>query len=455
MPGKNRKAAPSSSQLMDLLFHVCAELGIDSDQQLAEVADVTRENVANWRDGLVKEFKLGTLETVKRGLSTRLKALKAAAGQRASVDGHTEVEVEEGSSPADLQRQFQELVGYDYIGHRFLYYEPQGALAWEKLIGAGYDQDRWLAGAEKCVEAWLDTKKDEHGHAVGALAGALGFDGRGRLKGFELVALGSGEAAKELLLFNRVMKLEKGVGRALPFLTFAPVDVSIPLLIRAAFQARKLALANRVAPPYSTSITAFCADFEEGRLSFARRLAGGDPAVERGARLVSLLGNTFGNLRDEDRFLRERLHTLVRPGDFLWLEVGVRAQTIEDEPLFMLTLDGHAETAGEANRRLLLEGPYRRWEAALGRPTAEVAMRVRVRQNDETSRVPGSINFCHDLVFRTDRRVCTMLYSRRYDIPQLTQWLERHGFKAEGIATVEDSGQKPRVAHLLLRRTGA
>ena len=106
--------------LMDLLFHVCGELGIDSDQQLAEVADVTRENVANWREGQVKEFKLGTLEAVKRGLSARLKSLKAAAGQRASVDGHTEVEVEEGSSPSDLQRQFQELVSYDYIGHRFL-----------------------------------------------------------------------------------------------------------------------------------------------------------------------------------------------------------------------------------------------------------------------------------------------------------------------------------------------
>ena len=439
MPQKSR------SQLMDLLFHVCAELGIESDEQLAELADVTRENVANWRDGLVKEVKLGTLETVKRGLAARLTALKASAGQRARVDGHAEVEVEEGSSPSDLQRQFQELVGYDYIGHRFLYYEPQGALAWERLIGAGYDQDRWLAGADKCAEGWLTDK--------GPLSQALGFDGRGRLKGLEVVALGSGEATKELALLAKVMRLEKSVGRTLPFLTFAPVDVSIPLLIRAATNARRLAASSRPGALYSTHINAFCADFEEGGLRFAQRLAGDDPVVERGARLVTLLGNTFGNLRDEDRFLRERLQTLVRPGDFLWLEVGVKASRLEDEPLYLLTLDDHAETASEANRRLLLEGPYRRWEAALGRPTAEVTMRVRVRNNDETARVPGSINFCHDLVFRTDRRVCSMLYSRRYDIAQLTDWLSAHGFKAESVATVEDSGHQPRVAHLLLRRS--
>jgi hypothetical protein len=98
MPQK-KKAAPSSSQLMDLLFHVCSELGIESDQQLAEIADVTRENIANWREGQVKEFKLGTLETVKRGLSARMKALKAAAGLRARGQGRTAEVGEEGASP--------------------------------------------------------------------------------------------------------------------------------------------------------------------------------------------------------------------------------------------------------------------------------------------------------------------------------------------------------------------
>ena len=63
-----------------------------------------------------------------------------------------------------------------------------------------------------------------------------------------------------------------------------------------------------------------------------------------------------------------------------------------------------------------------------------------------------SWRFCHDLVFRTDRRVCTMLYSRRYDIDQLAQWLEGHGFKAERIATVEDSGHQPRVGPSTARR---
>lgn len=404
--------------------------------------------MTNWRDGLVKEFKLGTLETVKTGVAARIRALKSAAGQRAVIDGHTEVEIEAGSSPTDLQRQFQELVGYDYIGHRFLYYEPQGALAWERLMRAGYDQDRWLAGAAKCVDAWLEAR------TPGPLAAALGVDGRGRLKGLELVALGSGEAAKELSCLGAVMKLEKALGRTLPLLAFAPVDVSIPLLIRAAVDARKLLAADRTAAPFSTSVTPFCSDFEEGRLGFARRLSGNEPSAEKGVRLVSLLGNTFGNLRDEDRFLRERMLALVRPGDWLWLEVGIRPKELEDEPLYLLTQEGHAETASEANRRLLLEGPYRRWEAALGRSNAEVEMRVRLRQNDESARVPGSINFCHDLVFKNDRRVCTMLYSRRYDIAKLSHWLGAYGFEVESTSAVEDSGHHARVAHLLLRRRG-
>ena len=77
---------------------------------------------------------------------------------------------------ADLRRLAERRlprVAFDYIGHRFLYYEPQGALAWERIIGAGYDQDRWLEGITRSAEGWLDTKKTASGDVKGADAVVL------------------------------------------------------------------------------------------------------------------------------------------------------------------------------------------------------------------------------------------------------------------------------------------
>ena len=109
-------------------------------------------------------------------------------------------------------------------------------------------------------------------------------------------------------------------------------------------------------------------------------------------------------------------------------------------------------TAAEANRRLLLEGPYRRWEVATGRSPGDLDMRIWVREDDDASRVPGSVNFCHDLLLRDERRVCTMLYSRRYALPALCSWLGHQGFSVLRDHVVEDSRGRGRVAHLLLER---
>ena len=118
-----------------------------------------------------------------------------------------------------------------------------------------------------------------------------------------------------------------------------------------------------------------------------------------------------------------------------------------------MTLPAQGElTAPEANRRLLLEGPYRRWEAAQGRRPSAMHTRVWVRENDETCRVPGSLNFCHDLVFEEQRRACTMLSSRRYDVAALGRWLEGFGYVVEAVVPVPDSQKRTRVAHLVARK---
>lgn len=436
---------------MDLFLHVAELLGYTSDKDVAELAGVSPENVANWRSGAVQEFKAQKLKGIKANLKTQLEAMAEQAGAVRHGMRLSPIEIEEGSSPSDLQRQFRDRVAYDYLGHRFLYYEPMGALAWENLIKRGYEQGHWLAGVEQCADAWLDLTRDESGRPKGPIAEALGMARRGALRGVDLLSLGPGEGEKELLVLQKVLEVEQKVDQRLPWVCYAPVDVSIPLLLTAGQGARQM-MARSAGSRGTHQVKSFCADFEEGNLSFLNRLPSTLQKERDGTRVVLMLGNVFGNLRDEESFVRQKLWEVLRPGDLVWLEVGARLDPVEKDPLYPLTQAKGEMTATEANRRLLLEGPYRRWEAATGRKPSELEMRVWIREEDDASRVPGSINFCHDLVMKDERRVCTMLYSRRYKLEDLTRWFERLDFEVARIKRVEDSQRRERVAHLLLIR---
>jgi hypothetical protein len=429
---------------MELFLHVAELVGATTERQIAELAEVSVDNVANWKSGSVKEFKVQTLKAVKDNLRGRLMALRDELGQHESTFalGLVPVEIEEASGPAALQRQFADRMIYDYLGHRFLYFDPQGALAWENLIKAGYEQDHYLAGVRDCMKTWTTPN--------GALSGALGLGGRVPAKGLDVISLGPGEGSKEAIILEHLLRLQ-GSGRAFSWLTLGLVDVSIPLLLRAAKAAKQAQLAAGDGPAGPGTVLPICADFEEGALTFTKRLPSFANPELPGTRLALVLGNTFGNLRDEEHFLTQKLNRLLRPGDLLWLEVGLRPDNIEDEPLYAMTKSGQ-ETAAFSNRRLLLEGPYRRWEAAIGRPPSELDMRIWVRERDETSRVPGSLNFCHDMVIKNERRVCTMLYSRRYDLAGLRSFLERQGYRVLDTAPVQDSHGYQRTMHLLAEK---
>lgn len=446
---KKKPSAPS--QLMELFLAVTSELGFHGDQDIAALADAGPENVAGWRTGAVKEWKTQKLRAAIDNISAHLRVLRAQAGTLGSHEGLHPLEIEEGSSPADLQRQFRERVSYDYLGHRFLYFEPQGALAWENLIKAGYEQDRWVTGVAECAAAWLSLEREtpSAGQIKGPIARALGLGRQGRGRGLDLVSLGAGDGGKELGILSAL--LAASARQRLDWLGYAPVDVSIALLLNAAASGRAALLAKE-ADAGSRSVMAFCADFEDGPLHFARRLRTALPTSADGLRLVVVLGNVLGNLRDEESFVRQKLDVLCRPGDLCWFEVGLRPDRIEDDPLFALTQSGRAETAGDANRRLLLEGPYRRWAAATGRGAPSLDSRVWLREDDDSARVPGSCNFCHDLVIKDEGRVCTMLYSRRYKLDTLGGWFEGRGYAVEGSRRVKDGKGRERVGHLLLRR---
>ena len=131
----------------------------------------------------MREFKAQKFRAALDNMSNQLRALRAQAGvvDASRVERLHPLEIEEGSSPVDLQRQFRDRVGYDYLGQRFLYFEPQGGLAWEGLIKAGYDQDRWLAGVEDCMSAWLNlgtasVKKGDLAEAERAFKKAQSLD---------------------------------------------------------------------------------------------------------------------------------------------------------------------------------------------------------------------------------------------------------------------------------------
>ncbi len=431
------------SQTLQLIFAVSEALGMD-DRDLADMVGVSSETVNNWRSGAVRELKRQKLEAL---LSVFRQRIGRKGTQRVS-EMLTPIEVAEGSNPAELQRQFRDRIHYDYLGHRFLYFDAQGALAWESLISTGYHQDLWIQGVRDCTERWFGLgSAGKQTRKKAPLTQGLGLDGRGRKKGVDIVSLGPGEGSKEALIMER---LSRSWATELPWLSLTEVDVSIPLLIRAS-NAAHTAIAG--AGLHDVTFTAICEDFEEGQLALLERLpsAGMEPETRR--RVILILGNVFGNLRDEERFVRERLSRMMHTGDLLWIEIGIRPERIEDDPLYRLTQDDHEETASDANRRLLLEGPYRRWEAALGRPPSELQLRIWLREDDDAARVRGSVNFCHDIVIPRERRSCTMLYSRRYKPDELSSWFHKLGFAVEDRLAVQDGRGRDRVCHILLRKT--
>ena len=97
-----KKAPAHRSQLVDLVLHTAALLGVDSDRELAALAGVSVDNLDNWKSGATQELKVQTLAAIKDGLARRVQALKEAAREvdAAHDAGLLALEIEEGSGPA-------------------------------------------------------------------------------------------------------------------------------------------------------------------------------------------------------------------------------------------------------------------------------------------------------------------------------------------------------------------
>lgn len=433
-----------SSQVFDLIFGLLELHGFHTNEAQASIFGVTPTTIQNWKTGKVKALNSGKLEEV----IARIYFLSKRRGvDLVGEPSLCPIVIEEGAGPEDLERELREKWDSVYLGHKFLYYHPAGAMAWTQLLATGYGNTLLSKGFVTALSLALDGSPRTGGPAK--LGAALRWS-EGKSCGIDLISLGPGDGAKEARAIELLIGHSGPGHRMIDWLTYTPVDVSIPLLRLASEKARNL-IREKVETerwPHFL-VRPSCSDFEDGNIGFTGHLSEAD----EDRRLVLFLGGTFGNLKSETAFVERTLSQVLRPGDLLWLEVGVRQPRIEDDALYALANGGEGDTQ-ETVRRALVEGPHRRFRASVGSPL-ESNMRIIPRDGGVTCEVPRSHNFVHDVDINPSGQRCSVLYSRRYDVAALQQWLAGFGYEILFEYAVKDSRERDRTVHLLLRRTRA
>ena len=436
----------SRSQVFDLIFGLLGLHGFSTNEAQASIFGVSATTISNWKSGKVKTLNRGKLEEV----IARIHFLSKRRGvDLVGEPSLCPIVIEEGAGPEDLERELRDKWDSVYLGHKFLYYHPAGAMAWTKLLATGYGNALLLKGFVAALERAL-----AHGRGsgeTGKLAAALRWH-EGRSSGIDLISLGPGDGTKEAAAIGALIAHAGADHRSIDWLTYTPVDVSIPLLRHSSEKARNL-IRDRVARerwPHFL-VRPSCSDFEDGNVGFASHLS--EDGEDR--RIVLFLGGTFGNLKSETAFVEHTLEQLMRPGDLLWLEVGARQSSIQDDPLYALSEAADAEPdTQETVRRALVEGPHRRFCASVGAPFS-TNMRIIARDGGATCEVPRSYNFVHDVEINRSGQRCSVLYSRRYELQRLREWFASFGYETLFEYAVKDRQQRDRTVHLLLRRARA
>ncbi len=429
----------ANNQVFELIFGLLELHGFHTNEAQASIIGVTATTITNWKTGKVKALNSGKLDELIR----RIHFLSKRRGvDLVGEPSLCPIVIEEGAGPADIERQLREKWDSVYLGHKFLYYHPAGAMAWKQLLDTGYGSAQLAKGFASAFSTAL--RRESVGKSN--LATLLRWS-EGKSCGVDLIGLGPGDGAKEAAAIQVLIDHAGPKHRLIDWLTYTPVDVSIPLLRMASEQARNLIrdrLEKESWPHFL--VRPSCSDFEDGNIGFAGHLS--DNPSDR--RLVLFLGGTFGNLKSETKFVEHSLDRLLRRGDLLWLEVGVRQPRIEDDGLYALSKGPIGDTQ-ETVRRSLVEGPHRRFRASVGSPL-DTRMRIIPREGGATCEVPRSYNFVHDVDINPSGQRCSVMYSRRYDIGALIQWFADHGYETRFEHRVKDSHGRDRTVHLLLFR---
>lgn len=432
----------ANNQVFELIFGLLELHGFHTHEAQASIIGVTPTTITNWKTGKVRALNRGKLDEVIR----RVHFLSKRRGvDLVGEPSLCPIVIEEGAGPADIERQLRDKWDSVYLGHKFLYYHPAGAMAWKKLLDTGYGSAQLAKGFANAFGLALRDSTPGKSN----LASMLRWS-EGKSCGVDLISLGPGDGAKEAIAIESLIDRAGPKHRLIDWLTFTPVDVSIPLLRMASERARNLIRdrLNKESWPHFL-VRPSCSDFEDGGIGFAGHLS--DNPSDR--RLALFLGGTFGNLKSETRFVEYSLGRMLRPGDLVWLEVGVRQDRIEDDGLYALS-KGQLGDTQETVRRSLVEGPHRRFRASVGSPL-DTRMRIIPREGGATCEVPGSYNFVHDVDINPSGQRCSVLYSRRYDIDALRRWFLELGYETRFEHRVKDSRGRDRTAHLLLFRARA
>lgn len=256
----------------------------------------------------------------------------------------------------------------------------------QRTLYVGFDgARRWLA-----MEASSDYRsKQESRNLNRLLLNAVSY-----AEARSFVSLGPGDAEIDLEIAMHLREQD-------PSILYIPIDISHGLVQRAAKQ-----LGEFVSVP-----AAILGDFEDGLPFILRQVKKhGIPPF-----LVSLLGNTLGNVDGYERFFLQNLSSLLSDRDTLLISVSIKG------PEWSLETDRRFQHSGYSrlNREFIVNGLARQIGVSAKELLAQFETRV-VFQPGGTD-VPGAAAI--DILDSQSGRLITSV--RRYDWGSLLTWLKQ------------------------------
>lgn len=403
-------------------------------ERLREVADLSRMALGK-RAGLSR----GTIGNIESGHNNpthstlmRLLAVPELGLTQADVPWRQPAEGDLSSAPNcwiapgyDPIKMFVDLITLlngqgGSIEQTYAYLDPKSALNWFGLSNQSSYANVYRESAP-----------------LGALAAKiLERTGHGRV---DFIALGAGDGKQEVRLLQHLLEqTEAKAKKTSPDISLYLLDISQPLLSEALRHANTT-LAGR------SGVTVWAVQGNFHHLPRYTQLHYAPQRANR-RRLVTMFGNTIGNLDNEPAFLR---HCLVgfAPGDLLLLDV--------------LTTHAPASSPDEVRKKdPALQGPVRpahvEW---LGGPLLRYAngvVNVQMRYELETHcPVPGS--YCLDTLATVKladgrEKLFSIFRFKRYDPQGLIKLLEGLGWESIAQYPYGPNQEKPMMELLLFRR---
>lgn len=374
-----------------------------TQQELAKKAGVSLTWIRNLEAGRVRASRRTVLRLMQvPGLNLGPEALRSGAGAGTRTEP-LNWWVAPHLDPVSMLQELQLRLGSSgcRIEQTYMYLDPQSALDWYTLS----NEPDYAAGYRNLMPL------EEASRVVLELCGRVPID---------LVALGPGDGRQETRLAQAIVS--KQVERDLRFLL---LDISQPLLSKAYRYAKDCLDETR-----GVFVVGMFGNFHY--LPLYEQIFY-SPAKRR--RVFTMLGSTFGNLDDEERFLSESLRC-AGSGDLLVLDFSQAVAPAADEQL-VRKADPVLNQPMPAAHLTWLSGPFRRYLS-----TRHVEGSVQLGRD---SRVPGSYSLEAQIVVLTtsdERKEFVGWRQRRYDHQRLSEWAASLGWHTRYYAAFGSSARR-------------